>query len=61
MKLGWLTFVAALALSMTTGSFGASATYNYETIDIGTLHEVQDLDYTANGGAGLPESFNGNV
>ena len=61
MKLGGITLVVALALSMTTGSFAANAADNNATIDVGTLHEVQNLDNTANGGAGLTEAFNGNV
>lgn len=51
----------ALALSMTTGSLSASAADINATIDIGTLHEVLNLDNTANGGAGLTEAFTGNV
>ncbi|HUW86979.1 MAG TPA: ABC transporter substrate-binding protein [Candidatus Paceibacterota bacterium] len=61
MKLGGITLVVALALTMTTGSLSASAADSNATIDVGTLHEVQNLDNTANGGAGLTEAFNGNV
>jgi len=61
MKLGGIALAAAVAVSMTLGGTSASAANSDATIDIGSLHEVQNLDNTANGGAGLTEAFNGNV
>ncbi len=61
MKLGGIAVAAAVAMSMTLGGTSASAANSNATIDIGTLHEVQNLDNTANGGAGLTEAFTGNV
>jgi len=61
MKLGGITLAVVVAVSLTLGGTSASAASNDATIDIGTLHEVQNLDNTANGGAGLTEAFTGNV
>jgi peptide/nickel transport system substrate-binding protein len=61
MKLGGLGLAAVLAFTMSIGGTSAIAASSNATIDIGTLHEVQNLDNTANGGAGLTEAFNGNV
>ncbi|HEX7404478.1 MAG TPA: ABC transporter substrate-binding protein [Candidatus Nanopelagicaceae bacterium] len=61
MKLGGITLAAVVAVSLTLGGTSASAANSNATIDIGTLHEVLNLDNTANGGAGLTESFTGNV
>lgn len=61
MKLGGITLAVVVAVSMTLGGTSASAANSDAIIDIGSLHEVQNLDNTANGGAGLTEAFNGNV
>lgn len=61
MKLSGLGLAAVLAFTMTIGGTSANAASSDATINIGTLHEVQNLDNTANGGAGLTEAFNGNV
>ncbi len=61
MKLGGLTLAAVLAFTMAIGGTSASAADTNATIDVGSLHEVLNLDNTANGGAGLTEAFNGNV
>lgn len=61
MKFGGITLAAVVAVSMTFGGASASAASSDATINIGSLHEVQNLDNTANGGAGLTEAFTGNV
>jgi peptide/nickel transport system substrate-binding protein len=61
MKFGGITLAAVVAVSMTLGGTSASAASTDSTINIGSLHEVQNLDNTANGGAGLTEAFTGNV
>lgn len=61
MNLGGIALAALVAVSMTLGGSSASAANSNATIDIGTLHEVQNLDNTATGGAGLNEAFTGNV
>ena len=53
MKLGGLTLAAVLAFTMAIGGTSASAADTNATIDVGSLHEVLNLDNTANGGAGL--------
>lgn len=61
MKLGGITLAAVLAVTLTLGGTSASAASSDATIDVGSLHEVLNLDNTANGGAGLTEAFTGNV
>jgi peptide/nickel transport system substrate-binding protein len=61
MKFGGITLAVIVAITMTLSGTSASAANTGATIDVGTLHEVQNLDNTANGGAGITEAFTGNV
>jgi peptide/nickel transport system substrate-binding protein len=61
MKFGGITLAVVVAITMTLSGTSASAANTGATIDVGTLHEVQNLDNTANGGAGITEAFTGNV